>query len=580
MTAYLAPQFDTQFFDGSNVAAGYKLYTYESGTTTPKAVYSDQAGTVPHTNPIVLDANGRVTGQMFLGSGEYTFTLKTDADVLVKTWNDVAGSGTANEAAAYDAAIRADLASTSDASKGASLVSFIQSGVSTVWRTAMDKLRERISAHDFGATSTATVPVDDTTAINKAIAASPKNSIVELDYSRISVTPAKPGFDTNLAAFQSLTWKQNLAVRYRGPAGEVVTYSDTVAADSTPVNEFQLKAPYYPAYVLDVMTAAAYNNVPQATHMLAAAQGSTTSTALSHVYRKNGNGQASSVIRDSTPTGGATFTASIAGTTMTVTAVGSGALAAGQFLWTGAAANGVVPDTTIISQLTGAAGSTGTYTVSFSQTMASQSVTSGLNVRRWRDVSEVGAAIPMITRDLITGFLSFNSERLTPVVPHEFGGQVDIATGSQVNSSLSSFNADPYLRLNDNNTFVGGLKIEHANTRLAIVIESSVTEGTATLALPKNAGFMYAATYSGADPTAAAASLGKNSTSLRSLNATGNGKFLQGVNGNTFTTAGRNAIGLAATDIGTMVYDTTLGKPVWLHNNVGPVWHDASGASV
>ena len=124
MTAYLAPQFDTQFFDGSTVAAGYKLYTYDSGTTTPKAVYSDQAGTVPHTNPIVLDANGRVTGQMFLGSGEYTFTLKTDADVLVKTWNDVAGSGTANEAAAYDAALRADLASTSDAAKGAGMEGF------------------------------------------------------------------------------------------------------------------------------------------------------------------------------------------------------------------------------------------------------------------------------------------------------------------------------------------------------------------------------------------------------------------------------------------------------------------------
>lgn len=122
MTAYLAPQFDTQFFDGSTVAAGYKLYTYDSGTTTPKAVYSDQAGTVPHTNPIVLDANGRVTGQMWLGSGEYTFTLKTDADVLVKTWNDVAGSGTANEAAAYDAAIRSDLASTSDAAKGAGML--------------------------------------------------------------------------------------------------------------------------------------------------------------------------------------------------------------------------------------------------------------------------------------------------------------------------------------------------------------------------------------------------------------------------------------------------------------------------
>ena len=146
MTAYLAPQFDTQFFDGSTVAAGYKLYTYESGTTTPKAVYSDQAGTVPHTNPLVLDANGRVAGQMFLGSGEYTFTLKTSGDVLVKTWNDVGGALTTVD----DALIRSDLASTSDASKGAGMVGFIQPGSGAVARTLNDKVKERVSVKDFG----------------------------------------------------------------------------------------------------------------------------------------------------------------------------------------------------------------------------------------------------------------------------------------------------------------------------------------------------------------------------------------------------------------------------------------------
>ena len=36
MTAYLSPVFDTRSFDGSTVAAGYKLYTYDSGTTTPE----------------------------------------------------------------------------------------------------------------------------------------------------------------------------------------------------------------------------------------------------------------------------------------------------------------------------------------------------------------------------------------------------------------------------------------------------------------------------------------------------------------------------------------------------------------
>ena len=114
MTAYLSPVFDTQFFDGSTVAAGYKLYTYDSGTTTPKAVYSDQAGATPHTNPITLDANGRVTGQMWLGSGEYTFVLNTAGGATVKTWNDVG-------------AVSSNLAGISDAADGAALVGFNRS---------------------------------------------------------------------------------------------------------------------------------------------------------------------------------------------------------------------------------------------------------------------------------------------------------------------------------------------------------------------------------------------------------------------------------------------------------------------
>lgn len=73
---------------------------------------------------------------------------------------------------------------------------------------------------------------------------------------------------------------------------------------------------------------------------------------------------------------GAKFTASIAGTTMTVTAVASGSLATGQTLTTGSAVvsgSGVVPGTTIVSQLSGSPGSTGTYKVSNSQTVPSAS---------------------------------------------------------------------------------------------------------------------------------------------------------------------------------------------------------------
>ena len=65
------------------------------------------------------------------------------------------------------------------------------------------------------------------------------------------------------------------------------------------------------------------------------------------------------------------FTASIAGNTMTVTAVASGTIGLGQYI-TG---TNVQAGTKILTQLTGTAGSTGTYEVNISQTTSSTTIT-------------------------------------------------------------------------------------------------------------------------------------------------------------------------------------------------------------
>jgi|GEM_PF-4881932 len=41
------------------VGSGYKLYFYQTGTTTPKTTYSNEALTIANTNPVILDAAGR-----------------------------------------------------------------------------------------------------------------------------------------------------------------------------------------------------------------------------------------------------------------------------------------------------------------------------------------------------------------------------------------------------------------------------------------------------------------------------------------------------------------------------------------
>lgn len=73
------------------------------------------------------------------------------------------------------------------------------------------------------------------------------------------------------------------------------------------------------------------------------------------------------------------FTASISGTTMTVTATG-GALAVGQSISGGTTGNYVSQYTIITAQLTGTSGSTGTYTVSLSQTVTSTSMAATVSI--------------------------------------------------------------------------------------------------------------------------------------------------------------------------------------------------------
>lgn len=80
--------------------------------------------------------------------------------------------------------------------------------------------------------------------------------------------------------------------------------------------------------------------------------------------------EGTAIINQRTGVNAASITASITATTMTVTAVGSGSLAAGQVLH----GTGVTGGTTILSQLTGSAGSTGTYRVSVSQTVVSETI--------------------------------------------------------------------------------------------------------------------------------------------------------------------------------------------------------------
>lgn len=60
---------DAQFDADGNFLVGGKIYTYVAGSTTPTASYTTSAGNVPQSNPIILNAEGRVDDPIWLQEG-------------------------------------------------------------------------------------------------------------------------------------------------------------------------------------------------------------------------------------------------------------------------------------------------------------------------------------------------------------------------------------------------------------------------------------------------------------------------------------------------------------------------------
>lgn len=82
-----------QFLDNSGaVLTGGLLYTYTAGTTTPVTSYQDSAGSVANSNPVVLDAAGRVSAQVWLTTGAaYKLVLKTSTGTTLWTMDNLRG---------------------------------------------------------------------------------------------------------------------------------------------------------------------------------------------------------------------------------------------------------------------------------------------------------------------------------------------------------------------------------------------------------------------------------------------------------------------------------------------------------
>ncbi len=170
MTTELMPEARQRYYNNDGtLAAGCKLYTYAAGTSTPKDTYTDAAGTVPHQNPITLDAKGEA---VIYWDGAYKVDLLTAAGAQITGYpvdnfnTDPSGANTLesrlfsnlgagmvgfSNAVVYAAMSVGRLLQNLIGQNGGSYMGYISDAVGAVLRNIESRLRDMAHIKDFGA---------------------------------------------------------------------------------------------------------------------------------------------------------------------------------------------------------------------------------------------------------------------------------------------------------------------------------------------------------------------------------------------------------------------------------------------
>lgn len=93
MPQFLSPVCNDQLIDvNGDPLVGGQIETYLAGSTTPAPTYTDDSGSVPQANPIILNSLGYTPNPIWLTGGvAYKFVIKNAAGVIQRTVDDIAG---------------------------------------------------------------------------------------------------------------------------------------------------------------------------------------------------------------------------------------------------------------------------------------------------------------------------------------------------------------------------------------------------------------------------------------------------------------------------------------------------------
>lgn len=299
----------------------------------PAQVFWDAALTIPAAQPLrtvggYVARNGK-PAKLYI-NGNYSLMVMTQLNVQVFYEPDYYLIGSNSIVSAQDLA----------SSTGGTLVGFLQSGTGAVLRNMLSKTREIVSVADFGATGSGVEAVKIQAAIDYV------NSVGGGD---VLLPIVSSGYDLGaigLTLYQNVVLRGVAGAYVQGSRGVQLKYSGTGNA-------------IFGQNILDSQIQNIVIDVSQS-----------SGSAINGIYLK---GVWKTSFRHVTVKGTSTFfTASISGTTMTVSAISSAStpkLAVGQVI----SANGIIAGTTITALGTGTGG-TGTYTVSNSQTLASRAM--------------------------------------------------------------------------------------------------------------------------------------------------------------------------------------------------------------